>query len=87
MLDRNRVQAYIRNMTNATRTTEYVGVRKIENGLVTFQDGYRIQFLSAVPSWIANRQALAIREALESGDWFIANFDAFRIVPAVEDFR
>lgn len=72
-------------MTNDTRH-EFKQVRTIKAGLVTFQDGFRIQFLQPVPAWIANREALEIRAALESGERFAADFDAFKIVPAVESF-
>lgn len=78
---------YIISMTNETRPTERIQVRNIKAGMVTFQDGFRIQFLANVPAWIANAQAQKIREALESGDLFVANFDGFRVPPAVEDFR
>jgi len=72
-------------MTNEQRT-ERILVHTITAGLVTFQDGFRIQFLAAVPAWIANREALEVRAALESGRMFAADFDAFRIVPAVPSY-
>lgn len=84
-IDRDAIPTYIINMTNETRT-EFKQVRTIKAGLVTFQDGFRIQFLQAVPAWVGNRAALEIRAALESGDLFAAEFPAFRIVPAVESF-
>ena len=73
-------------MTNEQRAETFHQVRSIRSGLITFQDGFRIQFIQPVPAWIANAEALKIREALDSGDWFVANFDGFRVLPAVESF-
>jgi hypothetical protein len=72
---------------NDTRATVY----SILNGMVTFDDGFRIEFTPALPSWIANRQAHEIRDGLDAGRTVYGTnalgqllFDAFQIADPVD---
>lgn len=77
---------YIINMKHehgAAATGNRAMVYSMKAGMVTFDDGFRIEFTPALPGWIANRQAHDIRTALETGTLDATKFDAFRIPAAV----
>jgi len=66
-------------------------VHQVLGGMVTFADGFRIEFTPALPSWIANRQAHEIRDGLDAGRTVTGTnalgqllFDAFRIADPVD---